>query len=144
MSIGTYVNRIELLLHVVCSKEIEGGCKFQQQVIFETEERSRTNDCRFGEDAARNKLTTALLNALGRQSLTTAFLHFIPLWRRIPSWRLGLRCARRRGYNDLRRTLQLPQQFFLFLQYGHPPKRSFYNQISIVMHVRSGVAYFVG
>lgn len=56
----TYVNRPELLLHVVGSKQVQHGGELQKQVVLESEHGSRSDQGSFGEDATSNLFTTAL------------------------------------------------------------------------------------
>lgn len=51
---------VELLLHVVCGKQVDNAGELQQKVILETEYRCRTDNGCLRENAADDLLTTSL------------------------------------------------------------------------------------
>lgn len=51
---------VELLLHVVCDKQVDNAGELQQKVILETEYRCRTDNGCLRENAADDLLTTSL------------------------------------------------------------------------------------
>lgn len=54
------MNGPECLLHPIRGNKIRYACKFMEKSIFESEKRSWSDDCCFGEDLPHGILTTSL------------------------------------------------------------------------------------
>jgi len=68
----TYVNGIELLLHVVGSEEVSDTSKLQQQVILETEDGRRADNSGLREKLSGNLLSSTLARLLAFPSIDQA------------------------------------------------------------------------
>lgn len=68
-----YVNGPECLLHPIRGNKIRYACKFMEKSIFESEKRSWSDDCCFGEDLPHDLLTTSL----ARESAKVFHLHTV-------------------------------------------------------------------
>ena len=63
----TYVNRVELLLHVVGSEEVGDTSQLQKEVVLETEDGGRADNGGLREQAASDLFRSALNSSLASQ-----------------------------------------------------------------------------
>jgi len=56
-----YMNWPEPLLEVIRCQEICVTCELFEQAVFETKDRCRSDDCRFGEDLSDDFLASCLI-----------------------------------------------------------------------------------
>lgn len=56
----TYVHRPEFLLHVVGGNQVQGAREFQEQIVFEAEDRGGSHKRRLRVDTAGDLLASSL------------------------------------------------------------------------------------